>query len=101
MPREKVVRLDLTNLICQVVEWHPKLSNFEDNLHPNLSHPNRRSCLIFELGSTHRFSVLLNKVWDLEKMSVKRTTCAYELLWQVWFLRVDSAFDLMWSASVV
>ncbi len=26
-----------------VVEWHPKLSHFEENLHPNLSHPNRRS----------------------------------------------------------
>jgi hypothetical protein len=25
------------------VEWHPKLSHFEENLHPNLSHPNRRS----------------------------------------------------------
>ena len=30
------------------VEWHPKLSHFEENLHPNLSHPNRLSCLIFE-----------------------------------------------------
>ena len=28
------------------VEWHPKLSHFEENLHPILSHPNRRSCLI-------------------------------------------------------
>ena len=33
-----------------VVEWHPKLSHFEENLHPNLSHPNRLSCLIFEQG---------------------------------------------------
>ncbi len=32
------------------VEWHPKLSHFEENLHPNLSHPNRLSCLIFEQG---------------------------------------------------
>ena len=32
------------------VEWHPKLSHFEENLHPNLSHPNRLSCLIFEEG---------------------------------------------------
>ena len=30
-----------------IVEWHPKLSHFEENLHPNLSHPNRRSCSIF------------------------------------------------------
>ncbi len=34
----------------QLVEWHPKLSHFEENLHPNLSHPNRLSCLIFEQG---------------------------------------------------
>jgi hypothetical protein len=33
-----------------IVEWHPKLSHFEDNLHPNLSHPNRLSCLFFEQG---------------------------------------------------
>ena len=33
-----------------IVEWHPKLSHFEENLHPNLSHPNRLSCLIFEQG---------------------------------------------------
>lgn len=32
------------------VEWHSKLSHFEENLHPNLSHPNRLSCLIFEQG---------------------------------------------------
>ena len=32
------------------VEWHPKLSHFEENLHPNLSHPKRLSCLIFEQG---------------------------------------------------
>ena len=32
------------------VEWHPKLSHFEENLHPNLSHPNRLSCLIFQQG---------------------------------------------------
>ena len=32
------------------VEWHPKLSHFEEKLHPNLSHPNRLSCLIFEQG---------------------------------------------------
>ena len=32
------------------VEWHPKLSHFEENLHPNLSHPTRLSCLIFEQG---------------------------------------------------
>jgi hypothetical protein len=32
------------------VEWHPKLSHFEENLHPNLSHPNRLPCLIFEQG---------------------------------------------------
>jgi hypothetical protein len=32
------------------VEWHPKLSHFEENLHPNLSHPNRLSCLIFKQG---------------------------------------------------
>jgi hypothetical protein len=30
------------------VEWHPKLSHFEENLHPNLSHPNRLSCSIFD-----------------------------------------------------
>jgi hypothetical protein len=34
----------------KTVEWHPKLSHFEENLHPNLSHPNRLSCLIFEQG---------------------------------------------------
>jgi len=33
-----------------IVEWHPKLSHIEENLHPNLSHPNRLSCLIFEQG---------------------------------------------------
>ena len=33
-----------------IVEWHPKLSHFEENLHPNLSHPNRLTCLIFEQG---------------------------------------------------
>ena len=33
-----------------LVEWHLKLSHFEENLHPNLSHPNRLSCLIFEQG---------------------------------------------------
>jgi hypothetical protein len=37
-------------LIAKHVEWHPKLSHFEENLHPNLSHPNRLSCLIFEQG---------------------------------------------------
>jgi hypothetical protein len=31
-----------------IVEWHSKLSHFEENLHPNLSHPNRLSNLIFE-----------------------------------------------------
>ena len=30
------------------VEWHPKLSHFEENLHLNLSHPNRLSCLYIE-----------------------------------------------------
>jgi hypothetical protein len=37
-------------LAVKPVEWHPKLSHFEENLHPNLSHPNRLSCLIFEQG---------------------------------------------------
>jgi hypothetical protein len=41
---------------AQNVEWHPKLSHFEENLHPNFSHPNRLSCLIFEQGR-HQSSV--------------------------------------------
>jgi hypothetical protein len=36
--------------VFKFVEWHPKLSHFEENLHPNLSHPNRLSCLIFKQG---------------------------------------------------
>jgi len=32
------------------VDWHPKLSHFEENLHPNLSHPNCSFCLIFQQG---------------------------------------------------
>jgi hypothetical protein len=36
--------------LCEFVEWQPKLSHFEENLHPNLSHPNRLSCLIFKQG---------------------------------------------------
>ena len=34
--------------VLVAVEWHPKLSHFEENLHPNFSSPNRRSGLIFE-----------------------------------------------------
>ena len=33
----------LKNLKACSVEWHPKLSHFEENLHPNLRHPNRSS----------------------------------------------------------
>jgi hypothetical protein len=45
----------ISNAACyQCVEWHPKLSHFEENLHPNLSHPNRLSCLIFEQGWARR-----------------------------------------------
>ena len=40
----------LPEKVALSVEWHPKLSHFEENLHPNLSHPNRLSCLIFEQG---------------------------------------------------
>ena len=35
---------------AECVEWHSKLSHFEENLHPNLSHPKRLSCLIFKQG---------------------------------------------------
>jgi hypothetical protein len=42
--------LSETAITAKHVEWHPKLSHFEENLHPNLSHPNRLSCLIFEQG---------------------------------------------------
>jgi len=38
-----------------------------------------------------RFSELLNKVWGLEKLSFKRTTCAHKSLSQVWFRRANRA----------
>ena len=43
-------RINRSWLFRYTVEWQPKLSHFEENLHPNLSHPNRLSCLIFEQG---------------------------------------------------
>lgn len=48
--RSKLVRWYWNGVFGELVEWHPKLSHFEENLHPNLSHPNRLSCLIFEQG---------------------------------------------------
>ena len=38
----------ITSLNLPTVEWHPKLFHFEENLHPSLSHPNRRSRSIFK-----------------------------------------------------
>ncbi len=36
------------------VEWHPKLSHFEENLHPNLSHPNRQFALDCQCSNSLR-----------------------------------------------
>ena len=37
-------------LMLDAVEWHTKLSHFEENLHPNLSQPSRLCCSIFRHG---------------------------------------------------
>ena len=51
MSKNRSVRFGFCgSTVLVAVEWHPKLSHFEENLHPNLSSPNCSFCLIFQQG---------------------------------------------------
>jgi hypothetical protein len=52
------------------VEWHPKLSHFEENLHSNLSQTNGRSCSIFEQGIKIDKRLVIGRWW--KKCAIKR-----------------------------